>query len=75
MDVHMPGMDGYRAIATIRDWETQASNARTPIVILSADDIETQTRSAAQAGCSGYLRKPVRPADMAGVLARVRALR
>jgi len=75
MDVHMPGMDGNRASAAIRDWETQASNARTPIVILSADDIETQTRSAAQAGCSGYLRKPVRPGDMAGVLARVRALR
>lgn len=75
MDVHMPGMDGYRAIAAIRDWETQACNARTPIVVLSSDEIETQTRSAARAGCSGYLRKPVRPADMASVIARVRALR
>ena len=75
MDIHMPGMDGYRAIAAIRDWETQACNARTPIVVISSDEIETQTRSAAQAGCSGYLRKPVRPGDMAGVIARVRALR
>lgn len=75
MDVHMPGMDGYRAIAAIRDWETQACSARTPIVVISSDEIETQTRSAAQAGCSGYLRKPVRPGDMAGVIARVRALR
>ena len=75
MDIHMPGMDGYRAIAAIRDWETQASNARTPIVVISSDEIETQTRSAAQAGCSGYLCKPVRPGDMAGVIARVRALR
>ena len=75
MDIHMPGMDGYRAIAAIRDWETKARNARTPIVVISSDEIETQKRSAAQAGCSGYLRKPVRPGDMAGVIARVRALR
>ena len=38
MDVHMPGMDGYKAIRSMRDWETQTGNARTPIVVLSSDD-------------------------------------
>ena len=60
MDVHMPGMDGYSAIRAIRDWETQTASARTPIVVLSSDDLETQRRHAAQSGCSGFLRKPIR---------------
>ncbi len=75
MDIHMPGMDGYHAIAAIRDWERQNSNARTPIVVISSDEIETQARSAALAGCSGYLRKPVAPHDPAAVVTRIREMR
>ena len=69
MDVHMPGMDGYAAIRGMRDWETQTGNARTPIVVLSSDDVETQRQSAAQCGCSGFLRKPLhaeRPDEPSG---------
>ena len=72
MDVHMPGMDGYQAIRSIRDWETQTGNARTPIVVLSSDDLDTQTRSAAQAGCSGYLRKPLNNRDLLDLLQRLK---
>jgi len=75
MDVHMPGMDGYAAIRAIRDWETSTCNARTPIVVLSSDAIETQTRCAAQSGCSGFLRKPVRPGDLSELLSRLRETR
>jgi two-component system, sensor histidine kinase len=75
MDVHMPGLDGYAAIRAIRDWETSTCNARTPIVVLSADAIETQTRCAAQSGCSGFLRKPVRPGDLSDLLSRLRETR
>jgi CheY-like chemotaxis protein len=75
MDVHMPGMDGYKAIRSIRDWETQTGNARTPIVVLSSDDLDTQTRSAAQAGCSGYLRKPLNNRDLLDVLQRLKEAR
>lgn len=75
MDVHMPGMDGYSAIRGIRDWETQTGNARTPLVILSSDDLETQQRSAAQAGCSGFLRKPLRPGDLTDLLKRLKRSR
>ena len=75
MDVHMPGMDGYRAIRSIRDWETQTGNARTPIVVLSSDDLDTQTRSAAHAGCSGYLRKPLNNRDLLDLLQRLREVR
>jgi len=72
MDIHMNGMDGYTAIQAIREWETQTANARTPIVILSSDDLETQRQSAARAGCTGFLRKPLRNNDLADVLDRLK---
>ena len=75
MDVHMPGMDGYQAIRSIRDWETQTSNARTPIVVLSSDDLDRQTRSAAQSGCSGFLRKPLNNRDLPELLQRLKEVR
>jgi len=75
MDVHMPGMDGYTAIRAIRDWETLTGNARTPIVVLSSDDLETQRRSAARSGCSGFLRKPMRNGDLLDVLDRLKTNR
>jgi len=75
MDVHMPGMDGYGAIRAIREWETRTANARTPIVLLSSDEIGTQARGAAESGCSGFLRKPVKPREMLDLLDRLRAAR
>ena len=75
MDIHMPGLDGYQAIRAIRDWETSTSNARTPIVILSSDDLTTQAQQAAQSGCSGFLRKPVRRGELLDMIARLRSVR
>ncbi len=72
MDIHLPGMDGYSVIRALRVWETEAGHPRTPIVVLSSDDLLTQERFAAEAGCSGYLRKPVRKADLRNVLERLR---
>ena len=74
MDVHLSGTDGYSAIRAIRDWETETGNARTPMVVLSADDLGTQVRSAAEAGCSGFLRKPVRKAEISALLDRLKAV-
>jgi CheY-like chemotaxis protein len=68
MDVHMPGMSGYDVIRNIRDWETETGNARTPIVVLSSDDLDTQRRSAAQCGCSGFLRKPLHRSELVSLL-------
>jgi CheY-like chemotaxis protein len=75
MDVHMPGMDGYKAIRSIRDWETQTGNARTPIVVLSSDLLDTQMRCAAQSGCSGFLRKPLDNRDLLDLLERLKDAR
>jgi len=75
MDIHMPGLDGYKAIRSMRDWETQTGNARTPIVVLSSDDLDTQMRSASQAGCTGFLRKPLDHHDLMDLLDRLKASR
>jgi CheY-like chemotaxis protein len=75
MDVHMPGMDGYAAIRGMREWETQTGSARTPIVVLSSDDVEMQRKSAAQCGCSGFLRKPLVKNDIAVLLDRLKQVR
>jgi len=75
MDIHMPGMDGYTTIQAIRDWETQTGNARTPVVVLSSDDLETQRQSAARSGCSGFLRKPLRSGDLMELLDRLKDAR
>jgi len=74
MDVHMPGTDGYTAIKAIRDWETETGNARTPVVVLSTDDIGTQIRGASASGCSGFLRKPVRKAEISDLVERLKTL-
>ena len=75
MDIHMPGLNGYKAIHSMRDWETQTGNARTPIVVLSSDDLETQMHSAAQSGCSGFLRKPLDRHDLLDLLDRLKTVR
>ncbi len=75
MDIHMPGLDGYKAIRSMRDWETKTGNARTPIVVLSSDDLDTQMRSAAHSGCSGFLRKPLDHHDLLDLLDRLKAVR
>ncbi len=72
MDIHMPGMNGYQAIRSMRDWETRTGLARTPMVILSSDDLETQQRSAAEFGCSGFLRKPLQRWDLMPLLERLK---
>jgi len=74
MDIHMPGLDGYQTIQSMRDWEKQTGNARTPIVVLSSDDLDTQMRSA-QAGSSGYLRKPLDNYDLLELLDRLKSVR
>ncbi len=59
MDVHMPLKDGYTAAREIRVWESLHRRPSIPIVILSADPFTTQIQKGAQAGCSGFLEKPV----------------
>ena len=61
-DIHMPGMDGIEATRAIRADEIAFGRARTPIIALTADALETGKRACKDAGMDGFLTKPVAPA-------------
>ena len=61
-DIHMPGMDGIEATMEIRADEAARGRARTPIIALTADALETGKRACKDAGMDGFLTKPVDPA-------------
>ena len=63
-DIHMPGMDGIDAARAIRANEQAHGRARTPIVALTADALETGKRACQEAGMDGFLTKPVDPAEL-----------
>jgi PAS domain S-box-containing protein len=69
MDIHMPEMDGIEATRRIR---TKAPADRQPhIVAVTASALISDRDACAAAGMDGYLPKPVRPNDLADVLAQL----
>jgi Amt family ammonium transporter len=59
MDGHMPIMDGLTATRQIRQWETQQSSERTPIVALTANVVRGIRQECLDAGMDDYLCKPI----------------
>lgn len=59
MDIHMPVVDGYEAIESIR-----ANGDKTPIIVMSASPVESDDGRAQELGCDGYLVKPVDVSDI-----------
>lgn len=58
MDISIPKMDGWEATQRLKaDPETRDI----PIVALTAHALEEDRQKAVQAGCDGYLAKPVEP--------------
>ncbi len=58
MDLQMPGMDGLTATRLLReDPQTQAI----PIIVLTASAMDQDKRRAREAGCDGYITKPIDP--------------
>ncbi len=60
MDLQMPVMDGYAATRRIRGWEEEQHRPLTPIIALTASALEGELQRALDAGCTAYVRKPVR---------------
>jgi CheY-like chemotaxis protein len=58
MDISIPKIDGWEATQQLKsDQDTKAI----PIIALTAHALEEDRQKAIQAGCDGYLAKPVEP--------------
>ncbi len=65
MDMEMPVMDGYAATAAIRAIE---SHKDTAILAMTAHQEKSEIRKCIEAGCSGYLQKPIRKAGLLEII-------
>ncbi|MDR3620583.1 MAG: response regulator [Paludisphaera borealis] len=59
MDIQMPEMDGFEALASIRDVD-DGRGGRTPVVALTAHSMPRDQERCLEAGFDGYLSKPIR---------------
>ena len=65
MDMQMPVMDGIEATRTLRD-----KGSATPIIALTANVMQHQREAFQEAGCSGFISKPVQKSTLLKVLQR-----
>jgi CheY-like chemotaxis protein len=65
LDMQMPELDGYEAAGQLRQL-----GYRGPILALTADSRPGDEQRCLDAGCDGYLAKPVQPAELLGLLMR-----
>jgi CheY-like chemotaxis protein len=66
MDIHMPVMTGYEALAALQQGDNQ-----TPVAIMSASTVEADRIKAEGLGCYDYLVKPVDVDDVIQVMNHV----
>ena len=60
IDIQMPLMDGYTAVAKIREWEARTRRARTPIIALTASALDDAVRHTRAVGFDLHVSKPVK---------------
>jgi len=69
MDVQMPILDGYGAVAEIRRWEAvSGAGRRIPIVALTAHAMREDEQKSLAAGCDSHLTKPLKKNVLLGVI-------
>ncbi|GMV33990.1 MAG: hypothetical protein AMXMBFR60_18190 [Chloroflexota bacterium] len=56
MDINMPGVDGYTLTAKIRQMEKFSG---IPIVAVTANVMRGDREKSLEAGCDGYIQKPI----------------
>jgi PAS domain S-box-containing protein len=70
MDIQMPEMDGFEVTAEIRKRE-KLTGRRTPIIALTAHALKEDRERCLAAGMDAYVTKPIRPAELFGVIQNV----
>ena len=67
MDLSIPVVDGWEATRVLKD---DAATRTIPVIALSAHALEEDRARAREAGCDGYLAKPVEPRKVLEEVAR-----
>ncbi len=68
MDLSLPSMDGWTAIANLAK---SAETAHIPVIVLSAHTFPADEQRAREAGAAAFLAKPCAPDDLARQVRRV----
>jgi two-component system cell cycle response regulator DivK len=66
MDINLPDIDGYECTARLRHMN---GISKTPIVALTANVMEGDSQKALDAGCDGYISKPIDVDNLPGQVA------
>jgi CheY-like chemotaxis protein len=70
MDLQMPGMDGFRTTAAIRQVEG-AGGSHLPIVALTANAMPRDRERCLASGMDAYLSKPLKASELDRVLSEM----
>lgn len=65
MDMNMPELDGCEATELLK---AEESTSKIPVIICTAQPIDGDKQRAIQAGCDGYIEKPVNLGTLMSVL-------
>jgi CheY-like chemotaxis protein len=68
MDLTLPSMDGWTAIASLSG---NPETAAIPVVVLSAHTFPADEQRAREAGAAAFLAKPCAPGDLARIVRQV----
>ncbi len=60
IEIQLPGMDGLRAARLLRD---NPETRDIPVVALTAHVMKGDELRAKEAGCAGYIPKPIEPGE------------
>lgn len=75
MDIMMPVMDGVDATRLIREHEREQGQNPVPVVAVTAHASDENRERALNAGCTGFLSKPVRKQTLMEVVSEADSLR
>jgi two-component system sensor histidine kinase/response regulator len=70
LDIHMPEMDGFQVIQSLREQE-QSAGRHLPVIALTARSRKEDRQKCLAAGMDDYLSKPIRAADLFAAIDRV----
>jgi CheY-like chemotaxis protein/HPt (histidine-containing phosphotransfer) domain-containing protein len=71
MDIEMPEMDGLSATKAIRKWEQEHRRHKTPVIALTAHAFGEQMNECFAAGCTAFLSKPLKKAELLKTLKEI----